>query len=140
AAVPLEPAAWIVRMDPAFAPPFRQRLAGVDAEEIERAIAVAAREPGAREPTLGKLAPAVGHVLAAEHAEANHLGRRQLGLEVRIEIAAGGSHTHIAVALLHLVLNGNRAARHCVYGPQRLIACVHRLTANSSKYWCSAQR
>src|SRR5690606_18057677 len=32
AAIPLEPAARIVGMDPAFLPPDRQRLAGVDAE------------------------------------------------------------------------------------------------------------
>ena len=41
AAIPLEPAARIVGMEPTFAPPFRQRLAGIDAEEIERRIAAA---------------------------------------------------------------------------------------------------
>ena len=35
AAIPLEPAARIVAMDPAFAPPFRQRLTGIDPEKIE---------------------------------------------------------------------------------------------------------
>jgi TspO/MBR family len=36
AAVPLKPAAWIVPMNPAFSPPNGERLARVNAEEIER--------------------------------------------------------------------------------------------------------
>ena len=36
AAVPLEPAAWIVWMNPSLALPFDQWLAGMDAKEIER--------------------------------------------------------------------------------------------------------
>src|SRR5262245_31818550 len=39
AAVSLEPAAWIVRMNPAFAFPFRQRLARLDAKKIACRIA-----------------------------------------------------------------------------------------------------
>src|SRR5581483_4709285 len=62
AAVPLEPAAGIVRMDPAFAAPFRERLARGDAEEVERGIAPPRRELGAAEPVGRKLAPRVGHV------------------------------------------------------------------------------
>jgi hypothetical protein len=34
----------------------------------------------AREPALGKFLPGIRHVLAAEHAEAQHLLRRELGL------------------------------------------------------------
>jgi hypothetical protein len=39
AAVPLEPAARIIRVDPALRPPYGQRLARVDAEEVERRVA-----------------------------------------------------------------------------------------------------
>jgi hypothetical protein len=35
AAIPLEPPAWIVAMDPALSPPFQQRLTGIDPEKIE---------------------------------------------------------------------------------------------------------
>ena len=35
AAIPLEPAARIIAMDPAFASPFRQRLTGIDLKKIE---------------------------------------------------------------------------------------------------------
>jgi hypothetical protein len=35
AAVPLEPAAWIVGVDPSFPAPFRQRLTGIDTEVVE---------------------------------------------------------------------------------------------------------
>src|SRR5690606_25799120 len=78
AAVPLEPAAWIVRVNPALAAPFRQRLAGVDAEIVERAVAACGCEFGPREPGRGKLVPAIGEVAAAEDAELEHLLRGQL--------------------------------------------------------------
>src|SRR6185312_6179297 len=35
AAIPLEPAARVVRVKPALALPFRKRLAGINAEEVE---------------------------------------------------------------------------------------------------------
>ena len=38
-AIPLEPAAWIVRVNPSFSSPGRKRLTRVDAEIIEAAIA-----------------------------------------------------------------------------------------------------
>src|SRR6185437_7205258 len=72
-AIPLKPAARIIGMNPAFALPFRQRLAGVDAEEIEAAIAFSFGEFGVLEPAPGKFTPAIGHVLSAEHAKPKHL-------------------------------------------------------------------
>src|SRR5262245_58891888 len=39
AAIPLEPAARVVGVDPALVAPHRQRLARVDAEEVERGVA-----------------------------------------------------------------------------------------------------
>src|SRR6476646_5835319 len=74
-AIPLEPAARIIGVQPSLSAPDPQRRAGVDAEEIERAVAPKRREPGAREPALGKFIPGIRHVLAAEHAEAQHLLR-----------------------------------------------------------------
>src|SRR3954447_23936008 len=41
AAIPLEPAARVVRKNPSFVPPYRQLLAGIDPEIIERTIAPA---------------------------------------------------------------------------------------------------
>src|SRR5262249_2691538 len=38
AAIPLEPAAGIIRMDQALSAPHRKRLTGVDTEVIERAV------------------------------------------------------------------------------------------------------
>src|SRR5512136_691295 len=85
-AIPLEPAAWIVRVNPAFARPFRKRLAGVDTKEIACTVAAARREPSTCEPTLWKFAAAVGHVFAAEHAELEHLRGCQLRPELGIEV------------------------------------------------------
>ena len=44
AAIPLEPAAGVVRMDPALASPFRQRLARMDAKKIARGVAALRRK------------------------------------------------------------------------------------------------
>ena len=81
AAVPLEPAARIVRMDPAFALPFRKRLARSHTEEIARGVGPARREFGARKPAFRELAAAVGHVFAAEDAKPQHLRGRELRFE-----------------------------------------------------------
>src|SRR3954468_12826908 len=53
AAVPLEPAARIVRVQPALVAPHRERLARIDVEEIERAFASAGRQLRAPEPRGG---------------------------------------------------------------------------------------
>src|SRR5689334_11084438 len=81
-AVPLKPSAWIDRVDPALRTPRGKRLACIDAEEVEPRIALAAREFRTDVPTLWKLVSAIRHVLAPEHAEFQHLRRRELGLEV----------------------------------------------------------
>src|SRR6185312_15678423 len=107
AAVPLEPAARILAMDPALAPPLRQRLAGVDVEVVELGIAALRRQLGLREPARREFLAAVGHVLAAEHAEPKHLGRRELRLEAGIEVAAGRRRQGIAIATLHPVVDGD---------------------------------
>src|SRR3954471_2403224 len=57
AAVPLEPAARIVRVNPALGAPDRERLARLDAEKVERRIAPAMREPRSPEPARRKLVP-----------------------------------------------------------------------------------
>src|SRR5687768_3576677 len=85
-AVPLEPAARILVVDPAFLPPFRKRLRRVDAEAIERAVVALGAELRVLEPVVRKLRGAVGHVLAAEYAEPEHLFRRELRLEVGMKI------------------------------------------------------
>src|SRR5689334_14745905 len=54
AAIPLEPAARIVRMDPALLAPDGQRLAGVDAVEIQFGVALAFRQLGLGKPARGK--------------------------------------------------------------------------------------
>src|SRR5262245_60210811 len=78
AAVPLKPAARILRPYPTAAPPHGERLRGIHAEEVQSRIAAFGAEPGAPEPAGGKLSATVGHVLAAEDAKLEHLFRRQL--------------------------------------------------------------
>src|SRR5262249_20120420 len=108
-AIPLKPAARIVGMDPAFAFPFRQRLARIHAEKITAGIVAARRKLRSGEPAFGKFTPAVRHVFAAEYAEPQHLRRRELRLELLVEAAARRRAQRVAIALLHLVIDGDGA-------------------------------
>src|SRR5262249_25169675 len=106
------PAAWVVGVNPTLGAPFRQRLACIDTEEIERAVATPRRELGADKPAVGKFLAAVGQVLAAEYAEAKHLPRREIGLEFRIEVAADRTREAIAIGLLHPIVDDDDAPTH----------------------------
>src|SRR5215203_1113776 len=67
AAIPLEPAAGVVRMYPALGAPDREGLARINPEKVERRIATAGRELRALEPARRELVPTIRHVFAAEH-------------------------------------------------------------------------
>ena len=82
-AVPLEPATRIIPVQPTFPAPERQGLTCVNSEEIQLEVPSLWRELRPSEPTLRKLAAAVGHLLAAKHAEPEHFRRCQLRLEQR---------------------------------------------------------
>jgi hypothetical protein len=112
AAIPLEPAAWVVRMDPALGAPHRQRLACTHAEKIERAIAAGRRKLGAPKPAFGKLLAAIRHVLAAKYSKPEHLLGRELGLELGIKTAADRRRRSVTVTLLHPVMHRDGSNRH----------------------------
>ena len=111
-AIPLEPAAGIVGVDPTLSAPDRQRLAGVNAEVVEAVIASLGRKLCADEPAAWKLVDGVGHVLAAEYAEAKHLVGCQVGIKIGIKIAPRRLAQDIAIALLHLVVNSDDPVAH----------------------------
>jgi hypothetical protein len=87
-------------------------LARIDAEEIAGGIGAARRELRAGKPAFRELAAAIGHVFAAEDAKPQHLRGRELRFEFRIEIATGRCGQGVAVALLHLVVDGDGAPAH----------------------------
>src|SRR3954463_5206224 len=72
---------------------------------VEPAVMPSSAEPGAREPAFRELAAAVSHVLSAEHAERQHLFRRQLGAELWREVPADRFSAVIHIAALHLVVD-----------------------------------
>ena len=53
AAIPLEPPAWILLVDPSVAAPDGERLRGVDAEAVQPRIMPLGAQPGAGEPAAG---------------------------------------------------------------------------------------
>jgi hypothetical protein len=104
--IPLEPAAWVVGMNPALVAPDRQGLASIDAKIVKRWVGTGCREPRAHKPARGKFVAAISHVLSAEDAEGKHLFRRQLGAKFRVEIAPRRRGEAVSVAALHLVVDG----------------------------------
>jgi hypothetical protein len=52
------------------------------------------------------------HVLAAENAEPQHLRRRELGSELRVEIAPDRRGPQVVLALLHLVVHDDGTSAH----------------------------
>jgi hypothetical protein len=104
-AIPLEPTARVVFVYPTFASPFGQGLAGVNLEEVEHGVLFVGAQLGAREPFFGEFGLAIGHVFAAEDAEAEHLLWGELGLEVGVEVFAGGFGALVGVVFLHLVVD-----------------------------------
>ena len=119
AAIPLEPTAGIVGVNPTLSAPDRQRLAGVYAEIVEAVVASLGRKLCADEPAAWELVDRVGHVLAAEHAEAKHLVGWQIGIKIGIKIAPRRLAQDIAIALLHLVVNSDDPVAHCLCGEAR---------------------
>lgn len=111
-AIPLEPAARVVTVNPALSAPFGERLACVHFEMIELGVALAfarlaRRKLGFREPRFREFLGAVAHVDAAEDADGEHLGWSQIRPEIRREILSGRFGQFVFVTLLHQVIDDN---------------------------------
>src|SRR4051812_34681107 len=115
AAIPLEPAARIVGMDPAFVSPHLQRLGGVHPEVIEGGARPIRRKPGASEPVRREFAATIGHIFAAENTERQKLLRRELGTESRAKLTTDRFRPPIRVALLHLVAHDDAHRLHAFF-------------------------
>ena len=104
-AVPLEPTPRILMADPAFRPPDRKWLRRVHAKVIQLGIVAFGAQSGTLEPVGRILRGAVGHVLAAEYTEFEHLVRCQIGAKFRVEVVAHGFREDVNVAPLHQVID-----------------------------------
>ena len=105
AAIPLKPAARILGIDPAFFPPDCERLRCVDSEIVQVRIVTLGTQLGTGKPARRELRGTISHIPSAENAECQHLLGRQLGLELRIEIASDRFCPEVTVAPLHLVVD-----------------------------------
>lgn len=104
ATVPLEPAARIVRIDPAFRSPDGKRLGCIHAETVECWIMLPRTELRSLEPSRRKLIATIRQIPAAEDTQREHLSRHQIRLEVRMEIPTYWLGTDITVSLLHRIV------------------------------------
>jgi hypothetical protein len=107
AAIPLEPAAGIIRMDPALPAPYRKRLTGVDTEIIEGAVTAPGGQLRASKPARRELLLAIGHVLATEYSKRQHLFGSKIRTKLRIEVASYGVREKVRIAPLHSVIDHN---------------------------------
>jgi hypothetical protein len=105
AAIPLEPSARVVFLVyPTLLTPDRKRLAGVDAEVIELGVVLCRIELSLSEPRSRKLLAAIGHILAAEDAEPQHLFGCEIWSKLRIKIPADRRGQLVPIPFLHLVV------------------------------------
>jgi len=61
------------------------------------------------EPRRRELGSAVGHILAAEDAQRQHLPGREFGTEVGVKALPRGRDQFVLVAALHEVVHGHAA-------------------------------
>ena len=120
AAVPLEPAPRILRVDPSLAPPLRQRLRRVNAEVIDSSGRDAPRRVWPLQTSSTEISRAIGQVFSTEHAEREHLFRRELGFEAFRKVSSGRLRPVVDVTVLHLVVDDYspiHARSHRQYSP-----------------------
>jgi hypothetical protein len=112
AAIPLEPAPRIVRMNPAFAFPFRQRLARIDTKKLQ----------AASRPRGDSFAPANQLLGNSRRQSVMYLPPNTPTLSIWAGVSCGlnsgskrrpaGRAQHVAVALLHLVVDDDGTPAH----------------------------
>lgn len=105
AAVPLEPSARVILMNPAFFYPNRQRLAGVNLEIIQLRIVPLGAKLCFLKPACRKFFAAVSHIFPAKNTQFQHFPGSKLRLKIRGKIFAFRLGKDIAVIALHLIIN-----------------------------------
>ena len=104
-AVPLEPAARIVFVNPALSAPLGQRLRGVDFEKVEFRVARAFGELCAPKPRSRKFFRAVTHIDAAKDAGVEHLAWCEFGFKIRSKSPADRRGQLVRIPFLHAVVH-----------------------------------
>ncbi len=103
-AIPLEPAAGVLIVNPTLIAPHGKRLGGVDAEIVQLRVVAFMTEFRVLEPLFGEFVPAVGHVFPAEDSHFQHLLGRKLRFEIRMEIFAYRFGAIINIIRLHQIV------------------------------------
>jgi len=123
AAIPLEPSARIVGVDPALCPPVAQWLGGIDAEEVEVGVMLEWVHPGMRKPLRREFIPAIGHVLATKNSQYKHFHGGQVGFKIRVKVTARRFGEPVGIPLLQVVVDDDLARFHADYGFAVAVAC-----------------
>ena len=137
-AIPLEPPARIVRVNPAFLSPHLEWLRRAHAEIIQRRLMAFLRNLRALEPAHRKFLPAIGQVFPAKHAKLKHLFRSQLRRESQPEFAPHRLRAVIPVPFLHPVIDLNAHRFHPPHKIRFLLVPVFALIPRTMRYLLSA--
>ena len=106
-AIPLKPPARIIRVNPSFLSPHRERLTRINPKVIQLWIAFAGCEFRMRKPMLRKFLRTVSHVHPAKHTERKHIFRRKIGCKRRIKMLPLRFGEFVLIVALHSIVNRN---------------------------------
>ena len=106
-AIPLKPPARIIRVNPSFLSPHRERLTRINPKVIQLWIAFAGCEFRMRKPTLRKFLRTVSHIHPAKHTERKHIFRRKIGCKRRIKMLPLRFGEFVSIVALHSIVNRN---------------------------------
>ncbi len=81
-------------------------------------------QPGVCEPCGGKLVDAIGHVLAPENTQPQHLLRCEVGGEAGVEIPPRRLRTKIDIVALHQIIDDHLLVPATASGAHASILCI----------------
>lgn len=111
-AVPLEPAARVFPIDPAFLHPIREGFAGIHAKKVERGIVAFVAEFCLFEPFFWKFVLAIGEVLSSKDTEFKHCLWSEFRFEFGVEMFRHGFGQRVLVLSLHGVADADDCWAH----------------------------
>jgi len=104
-AIPLKPASWILRINPALRLPFTQRLGRVYRIVIQADVFFVGVEFSVVKPVIRKLGTAIGQIFPTKHPELQHFGGSEFRPEIGVKIFTFVFNQRVTVFLLHSVIN-----------------------------------
>lgn len=104
-AIPLEPAARVVRVDPSLGAPHRQRDTRFDAEKVKVAVGGSRGKLRLSKPGLGKFVTTIAQVNTAEDSEREHFLGGEVWRKLPVKIPSDRGDQLVPVTALHVIVD-----------------------------------